>query len=109
YPVILADTAGLRDASEAVEAEGVRRALARAESADLTLLLLDGSVADPFAGLPFAARADLTVWNKADLPWPATRDGLAISLRTGEGLDALIDAVTVRVRDRLEQASEAPA
>ena len=43
YPVILADTAGLRAASEAIEAEGVRRALARAEVADLVLLLLDGS------------------------------------------------------------------
>ncbi|HVZ92735.1 MAG TPA: tRNA uridine-5-carboxymethylaminomethyl(34) synthesis GTPase MnmE, partial [Rhizomicrobium sp.] len=43
YPVILADTAGLRDTAEVIEAEGVRRALARAESADLVLLLLDGS------------------------------------------------------------------
>lgn len=108
YPVILADTAGLRDTSEAVEAEGVRRALARADSADLTLLLLDGSAADPFAGLP-ASRADLTVWNKSDLPWPEPRDGLAISLRTGQGLDTLIDALTTKVRDRLEAPSEAPA
>ncbi len=107
YAVILADTAGLREASEAVEAEGVRRALARAESADLTLLVLDGSSADPLAGLP-ASRADLTVWNKSDLPSPAKRDGLAISLKTGDGLDALIAAITVKVRDRLEAPSEAP-
>ena len=52
YAVILADTAGLRAASEAVEAEGVRRALARAEAADLVLLLLDGSDANPSVNLP---------------------------------------------------------
>ncbi len=39
YAVIVADTAGLRAAIEAVEGEGVRRALARAEASDLTLLL----------------------------------------------------------------------
>jgi tRNA modification GTPase len=107
YPVILADTAGLRATSEAVEAEGVRRALARAESADLTLLLLDGNSPDPYAGLP-TRHADLTVWNKSDLPWPEPRDGLAISLKTGQGLDPLIAALTAKVRDRLETPSESP-
>jgi tRNA modification GTPase len=107
YPVTLADTAGLRVASEAIEAEGVRRALARAEAADLVLLLLDGSAADPLAGAP-CVRADLTVWNKSDLPWPEKRDGIAISLRTGDGLDSLIAALTVKVRERLDAPVEAP-
>lgn len=109
YPVTIADTAGLRHAAEAVEAEGVRRAFARAEAADLVLLLLDGSAAAPAAGLPKAMRADLVVFNKADLPWPAKRDGLAISLRTGAGVDAMIDALTEKVRERLERPTEAPA
>ncbi len=42
FPVTLADTAGLRAASDEIEAEGVRRALARAEHADLKLLVFDG-------------------------------------------------------------------
>jgi tRNA modification GTPase len=108
YLVTLADTAGLRHAAEAVEAEGVRRALARAKSADLVLLLLDGSAEDPMAGLPPNTRADLTVWNKADLPWPATRSGPAVSLRTGEGLDALMTTLAADVRNRLEAPGEAP-
>jgi tRNA modification GTPase len=53
-------------------------------------------------------RADLTVFNKSDLPWPARREGIAISLRTGEGLDAMIAALTARVRERLESPGEAP-
>jgi tRNA modification GTPase len=108
YPVTLADTAGLRAAAEAIEAEGVRRALARADAADLVVLLLDGSAADPFGGLPAGTRRDLVVFNKSDLPWPAARDGISISLKTGEGLDAMIAALTAKARDRLEAPNEAP-
>ena len=43
YPVILADTAGLRDSSDEIEAEGIRRARARATEADLKLLICDAS------------------------------------------------------------------
>ena len=43
YPVLLADTAGLRPSGDAVEAEGVRRARARAASADLKLVVLDAT------------------------------------------------------------------
>jgi len=101
YPVTLADTAGLREAAEAVEVEGVRRALARAKAADLVLLLLDASSEAP----PPDVKADLTVWNKSDL---RRRDGLSVSLKTGEGLDDLVAALTEKVRDRLESRGEAP-
>ena len=42
YPVILVDTAGIRDAHDPIEQEGVARARRRAEGADLTLWLSDG-------------------------------------------------------------------
>lgn len=99
--VIAADTAGLRAPGEVIEAEGVRRALARAEHADIVLLLLDGTASDPHAGLPEQVIADarvLKVWNKSDLPWPEPRDGLKISVRTGEGFEALLAALMERVR-----------
>ena len=110
YSVILADTAGLRAAAESVEAEGVRRALARAETADLVLLLLDGSAVDPASDIPkyMVNSSSLTVWNKADLPWPCRREGLAISLKTGAGLVALIAAITAIARERLESAGDTP-
>jgi tRNA modification GTPase len=108
YAVIVADTAGLRAATDAVESEGVRRALARAERSDLVLLLLDGSATDPAAGLPPGTRADLTVWNKADLPSPQRRDGLQLSLKTGEGFDDVLGAIAAQVASRLERAGEAP-
>ena len=46
WPVVLADTAGLRETGDAIEQEGVRRARARADAADLRLLVLDASDAD---------------------------------------------------------------
>jgi len=110
YAVILADTAGLRAVSEAVEAEGVRRALARAEAADLVLLLLDGSDVNSTGYLPdnMVNKLCLTVWNKADLPWPVRREGLKLSLKTGEGLDAVISAIADAAKERLEGGNDAP-
>jgi len=110
YAVIVSDTAGLRPAEEAIESEGIRRALARTESADIALLLLDGTAVDPFAGLPEGARerASLAVWNKSDLPWPEHRDGLRISAKTGEGIDALVEALSKLIKQSLEGKGESP-
>ena len=106
YLLAVADTAGVRQTGDAIEAEGVRRALSHAQGG-MTLLLLDGSAEDPRAGLPADLQPDLTVWNKADLGF--TREGLSISLKTGDGLAQLIEALTQKVRARLEGSSDAPA
>ena len=110
YVVHLADTAGLRQTGDVIEREGVRRALARAAASDMTLLVLDGTAVDPFAGLDAAAiaQAGVIAWNKCDLYWPAPREGLRISARTGEGLDTLLEILREQVSARLERAREAP-
>jgi tRNA modification GTPase len=109
-PVIVSDTAGLREAVDAVEREGVRRALARASEADMTVLVLDSGSPDPLAGLPSLGEPTLTVWNKADLPRkaPQGRQGLSLSLRTGQGWDALMAEISRLVAVRTDCASEAP-
>jgi tRNA modification GTPase len=90
FPVVLADTAGLRDAGNAVESEGVRRALARAERADLKLVVLDGAqgwVVPPEVR-PLIDGNSILVLNKADLA-PGTRPlagGIVVSAQTGAGL-----------------------
>ena len=110
YAVVLADTAGLRAAADDVEAEGVRRALKRAQSGDLVVLLKDGTRPDiPLVGLDkWDGKAVITVWNKADLAWPKPQHGLALSLKTGEGLDAVVAAITAAARDKLDSGGEAP-
>lgn len=69
YITLLADTAGVRDTVETIEAEGVRRARAWAEDADLRLWIVDASASGGHwreaAGL--ARAEDLLVLNKSDL------------------------------------------
>jgi tRNA modification GTPase len=122
YRVILADTAGLRAAADAIEAEGVRRAEGQAERADLRRLVVDGaSDGDDWrAAAAHAVAGDLCLINKADRPAGgaavaaaqfARAHGLAVlatSLVAGDGLAALESALTARVIDALAGA-EFPA
>jgi tRNA modification GTPase len=113
YPVVLADTAGLREAMDNIEEEGVRRARRRAEAADLRILVIDGQ---DEAGL--AAAADMVdgstilVLNKADLGVSAITAKspnlgvYSISVKTGEGIDALLDGLEAIVRDRIGLAGQ---
>jgi tRNA modification GTPase len=81
-PVTLVDTAGVRDTSDSVEAEGVRRALARAADADLVMTVVEaGAAAQDYAGLLIA--------NKADLGGAGPEGALRISAKTGFGMAEL--------------------
>ena len=97
YPVILVDTAGIRDTGDPVEQEGVRRARQHAARADLTLWLDDGvqGRAIEAAGSAFVVRTKLDL---ADTPalGSATGAQFAISAKTGEGIAVLLDAVADR-------------
>ena len=109
YLLHVADTAGVRETKDAIEAEGVRRALSHA-AGGLTLLLLDGSLPDPRAGLPpDLPEPDLIVWNKADLfDRKDAREGVCISLKTGAGLSMLQDLLQQKVQQKLESRDGAP-
>ena len=98
YAVTLSDTAGLRDSDDPIEAEGVRRARARAEQADLRLWVRapgdpEGVAAD------FVRPGDLIVLTKADLDRaaPPDREAISVSTVTGEGLAALHDWIAARL------------
>ena len=67
YPVWIADTAGLREAADAIEAEGVRRALARAEEADLRLGVVEAGTEPPASLKATLGADDVLLHSKADL------------------------------------------
>jgi tRNA modification GTPase len=103
-PVTLWDTAGLRELDERdphapVEREGMRRARARAEAADLKLIVLDAREPAIPGGLVDLAKDALIVRNKADLTPVA--EGLAVSALTGQGLDALENRLAEIAASRL--------
>lgn len=112
YPVLLADTAGLRDAADQVESEGIRRALDRAAKADLKLLVFDGGELPDPATLALADGDAILVMNKADLPGAVAplvgRAMLPLSARTGDGLPALLSTLEQAVAARYAP-SGAPA
>jgi tRNA modification GTPase len=89
YPVTLFDTAGLREAASAAEAEGVRRALGAAEAADLVLWLQEVTAAA--AEMPRMACPVLRVASKIDLAPAGRPSELSISTVSGKGIDELIE------------------
>ena len=104
YPVTLLDTAGIRESSDPVEQEGVRRALARAETADLVLWVTDGSATggaarqqprNPVKSETWVLRnkVDLVVDNLCKNSESGFGKVFAISAVTGVGMEALISAL----------------
>jgi tRNA modification GTPase len=108
FPVLAADTAGLREARDEIEAEGIRRARHWAGAADLKIAVF--AVDDPAAARDAADVVDLetiVVLNKVDLgepDWtpPPAIGHFPVSVATGQGLDALISGVTEAVAARID-------
>ncbi len=120
FPVVLADTAGLREEAadaplDPVEREGIRRSLERAGRAQLRLAVFDATRPPDAATLALVDQARaLAVVNKCDLaPAPAGGvggvDALAVSARTGEGIDGLVAALAARAEALWSGQAEAPA
>ncbi len=106
YPVMVADTAGLRQSADAIEQEGVRRALARAEAADLRLVILDATRPTETVDPKLIANDALVAVNKIDLaPGARVNGAIAISVLHGTGMNALLDRLTAEVAKRAGEGS----
>ncbi|HEY2132576.1 MAG TPA: tRNA uridine-5-carboxymethylaminomethyl(34) synthesis GTPase MnmE [Acetobacteraceae bacterium] len=106
-PVTLLDTAGLRETEDAVEAEGVRRARARAAAADLVIGVRDASADAGGWDEPAGGHA-LRVVNKVDLGVAVPDGCIGVSALTGAGMAALREALAGEAR-ALTQAEGPPA
>ncbi len=102
------DTAGLRATGDRIEAEGVRRAQARAAEADIVLSVGDATDGSKRAGGIFGPGIVIPVANKIDLaPNPPSDGAIAVSALTGEGFEALCAAL-IEAGRRLTASSGPP-
>lgn len=125
YPATLIDTAGLRDTDDIVEAEGIRRARARVETADLVLWVTDATGAEAASAEEAAPSGALRLRNKADLlvggsgqlahaEAPPRRDRPAgdpapilVSCVTGQGFGALHERLAARLAGLMDGGESA--
>jgi len=97
-PLVLVDTAGLRESPDPVEQEGVRRSRQAAADAELVLHVFDAADPSPFdpgaSAAEWSAKGVIEVANKTDLPGAIVPPGaVAVSCRTGAGLGDLERAI----------------
>lgn len=112
-PVVVSDTAGLRDTESAIEREGMRRSRAVAEAADLVIWLTDATAPETVLPGELADVADRTllVLNKVDMleggrPPPLPDDMVPLSVTTGAGLGDLITRIRVIAEERIGHHAE---
>ena len=92
YPVIISDTAGLRETSDAVESEGIARARSAAANADLKLLLFDSSAIADNETMALNDDKSLIIFTKSDVSNSA-QDGYVISVHTMDGMSDLLSGI----------------
>ena len=92
-PVTLLDTAGIRDTEDKIEGLGIERALMRSENADLVLILTDDGDAPEVSKL-FSEH--IVVYTKGDV----TGIEGAISVMSGEGIDELVNKISLSLRKK---------
>jgi tRNA modification GTPase len=104
FAVTIADTAGLREAADAIENEGVRRARGRAEIADIKLVLFDATRPRDAATEALIDSNSLVIMTKTDLKSGAE----GVSVVTGAGMESFLTRLTGMVAARVGGGEAAP-
>jgi len=104
YPVILADTAGIRKAKNKVEKEGIKRAIKKAKDADLILIMVDSSKKTINRDLKKLINKDcILVFNKSDLGKKIPKNGfkendqILISVKKNKNINNLIKTIKLKL------------
>ncbi|HRD75753.1 MAG TPA: tRNA uridine-5-carboxymethylaminomethyl(34) synthesis GTPase MnmE [Hyphomicrobiaceae bacterium] len=108
-PVILVDTAGLRDVDAPIEREGIRRSKHQAREADLVVWLSEAAepIAPPIEALGGRAERVIAVATKIDRSPSLDPSTRGISTMTGEGVETLVQTITDKASSLLGD-SESP-
>ena len=107
YPVIISDTAGIRDSKDEIEKKGIRLSLKKAENADLKLVVVDAKSLDLRGFLNDLLKNDaILVVNKSDLlkdkldPKILKLNHVVISLKDNLNIDVLISKIKNYLKDK---------
>ena len=107
YPVIISDTAGIRNSKDEIEKKGIKLSLDRAENADLKLVVVDVKSIDLSGFLNDLLKDNaILVVNKSDLikgelpPEVKKLDHVLISLKENQNLDKLISKIKERLKKK---------
>ena len=104
YPVILADTAGIRDAKSEVEKKGISLALGKFREADLNILVIDNSKKDINAKIKKMINENtIVLLNKADIQDKQNHkfevDTILTSVKNNKNIDKLI----IKIKEKLSK------
>ena len=107
YPVIVSDTAGIRDSKDEIEKKGVKLSLKKAENADLKLVVVDAKNIDLRGFLSDLLKKDaILVVNKSDLlkkkldPKILKLNHVLISLKNNLNIDVLISKIKNNLKNK---------
>ena len=107
YPVIISDTAGIRDSKDEIEKKGIKLSLNKAENADLNLVVVDAKSIDLSGFLNSFLKNDaILVINKSDLmreklnPEIQKLNHVLISLKDNLNIDKLINKIKEKLKNK---------
>ena len=113
YPVIISDTAGIRDSKNEIEKKGIKLSLKKAENADLKLVVVDAKTVDLSPFLNDLLKDDaILVLNKSDLlkkepnPKILRFNHVLISLKDNHNIDKLILKIKNNLKDKFMREEE---
>lgn len=111
YPIILADTAGLRNSTESIEKEGIKRSLSKAQEADIKIIIFDGTTTYKHEKsiLEMQDENTILVFNKSDLMSQKQKNNIpktsiCISTKNGHNIEELINTISTQAKHFFENS-----
>ena len=107
-PVLLIDSAGIRESADEIETEGIRRTLDQLNRADLVLWLQSSvhEIVGPTPEIIGSGCRIIEIVTQVDRAHGTSRGDLSISAKTGLGMDRLVDLISTQIMTNFERGAE---
>ena len=113
YPVVISDTAGIRESKDEIEKKGIKLALKRAEDADLNIIVIEPKSVD-FTGFlnDLVSEKSIIIINKIDLgykninPQIEKFNPIFLSIKNETNLDELINRIKDKLKNKFVSSNE---